>query len=66
MKKIGPCRILRKFVANAYEIGLPDNVGISPIFNVADLYPYKRDDVEELDDQKEVLWEEQMPTTEKP
>jgi hypothetical protein len=44
MKKIGPCRILRKFAANAYEIRLPDNVGISPIFNVADLYPYKRDD----------------------
>jgi hypothetical protein len=44
MKKIGPCRILRKFTANAYEIELQDNVGISPIFNVADLYPYKRDE----------------------
>jgi hypothetical protein len=42
MKKIGPCMILRKFVANSYEIGLPNNVGISPIFNVADLYPYRR------------------------
>jgi hypothetical protein len=28
MKKIGPCRILRKFTANAYEIEFPDNVGI--------------------------------------
>jgi hypothetical protein len=36
-----PCRILRKFSANAYEIELPDNIGISPIFNVADLYPYQ-------------------------
>ena len=40
MKKIGPCRILRKFSANAYELEMPIGVGISPIFNVADLYPY--------------------------
>jgi hypothetical protein len=33
-----------KFAANAYEIELSDNVGISLIFNVAELYPYKRDD----------------------
>jgi hypothetical protein len=53
MKKIGPCRILRKFAANAYETGLPDNVGISLIFNVAELYPYKRDEVRKSNDQKE-------------
>jgi hypothetical protein len=41
LKKIGPCRILRKFSANAYEIELPTDIGISPIFNVADLYPFK-------------------------
>ena len=40
MKKIGPCRILRKFSANVYELEMPTGVGISPIFNVADLYPY--------------------------
>jgi hypothetical protein len=50
MKKIRPCMILIKFAANAYEIGLPDNVGISSIFNVADLYPYRRDDAGESDD----------------
>jgi hypothetical protein len=66
MKKIGPCMILRKFAANAYEIGLLDNVGISPIFNVADMYPYRRDDARESDDHKEVQWEEQLPTAEKP
>ena len=36
-KKIGPCRILRKFSANAYEIELPSDIGISPIFNIVDL-----------------------------
>jgi hypothetical protein len=46
MKNIGPRRILKKFVANAYEIGLPDNVGITSIFNVVDLYPYRRDNEE--------------------
>jgi hypothetical protein len=66
MKNIGPCRILRKFVANAYEIGLTDNVGISLIFNVAELYPYMRDDAGELYDQKEFQWEEQLPTAKKP
>ena len=40
MKNIGPCRILRKFSANAYELEILTGVGISPIFNVADLYPY--------------------------
>ena len=41
MKKIGPCRIVRKFSANAYEIELPEGIGISPTFNIVDLYPYK-------------------------
>lgn len=39
-KKIGPYNILRKFSANAYEIQLPPDIGISPIFNLADLFPY--------------------------
>jgi hypothetical protein len=46
MKRIGPCKILRKFDANTYEIELPDGVGISPIFNVLDLYPYRKNDIE--------------------
>ena len=51
MKKIGPCKILRKFDANAYEIEFPEGVGISPIFNVSYLYPYRKDDKEGSEDQ---------------
>ena len=39
-KKIGLCKILRKFSTNAYELESPSDVGIYPIFNVSDLYPY--------------------------
>jgi hypothetical protein len=56
MKKIGPCNILRKFEANDYEIELLDDVGISPIFNIADMYPYRADEVGGEENQKEVQW----------
>ena len=68
MKKIGPCRIVRKFSANAYEIELPKGIGISPIFNIADLYPYKETESELQKDPagnevQTLNWEEQMPKT---
>ena len=66
MKKIGPCRIVRKFSTNAYEIEFPEGIGISPIFNVANLYPYKETQTElweeTIEDEVQTLnWEEQMP-----
>ena len=41
LKKIGPCKVLRKFSANAYEIELPSDLQVSPIFNVSYLYLFK-------------------------
>jgi hypothetical protein len=66
LKKIGPCKILRKFSSNAYEIELPSGVGISPIFNVAYLYPFKEtEDVsadEPVSDEDQTIeWKEQLP-----
>jgi len=39
LKNIGPCKILRKFDANSYEIGMQEDLGISPIVNISNLYP---------------------------
>jgi len=45
MRKIGPCQILEKYGPNAYKIELPDDIAISPIFNVADLTLYRSPDI---------------------
>ena len=64
MKKIGPCRILRKLSANSYELKMLTGVGILPIFNVADLYPYVAGDtgtfVEDEDPTEDLQWVGQM------
>jgi hypothetical protein len=56
MKKIEPCKVLKKFGANAYEIELPNGIEISLIFNVSDLYPYKVEEAGTSDEQLEVQW----------
>jgi hypothetical protein len=65
MKKIGPCKVLKKFGANAYEIELPDGIRISPIFNVSDLYHYKSEEVKAGNEKLEVQWTKQMTVAEK-
>ena len=64
-KKIGPCKILMKFYSNPYEVELPKDVGIFPIFNVSYLCPYHIDEsshpiAQEKDDQ-ETPWEARLP-----
>jgi hypothetical protein len=62
MKKIGPCRVLKKYGANSYEIELPDGIIISPIFNISDLYPFRAEETETKtgDEQPVIQWTKQM------
>jgi hypothetical protein len=66
MKKIGPCRILRKFGKNAYELEFPEGIGISPIFNISDLYPYRTDTTDTGTEEPVVQWQKQLPVAQKP
>ena len=50
-RKIGPCSILKKFGPNAYEVQLPNGLGLSPTFNVCDLTPYEDSDVATVGDE---------------
>ena len=53
MKRFGPCKILKKFdIGIAYKVELPDDMDISPMLNIVDLYKYheSEDAVIVLDD----------------
>ena len=54
MRKFGPYKILRKFDSrNTYEVELPNDIDISPIFNFFVLHEYyesKDDEVSITDD----------------
>jgi hypothetical protein len=66
MKKIGPSKVLRKFRENAYEIELLDGIEIFPIFNVANLYPYRAGEAETGTEQPVIQWMKQLPLAENP
>ena len=71
LKKIGPCKVLKNFSTNAYEIELPSDLQISPIFNVSDLYPFRdagiQTDGTNLDgDDSSIDWQGQIPHKEQP
>ena len=64
MKNIGPCKILRMFSANAYELEMPTGIGISPIFNVADIYLFVGNDTRHItggkDPNDDLQWLKEM------
>ena len=66
MKKIRPCKVLRKIGENAYEIELSDGIGISLIFNASDLYPYRAGEAEAGTKEPVIHWQKQLPVAEKP
>jgi hypothetical protein len=66
MKKIGPCKIVKKLGANAYEIELPDGIRISPILNISYLYPYIAEEAGADSEKTEVQWTKQISVVEKP
>ena len=49
MKKIGPFKIVKKCGKNSYQIDLPHDINLSPIFNVSNLYAFKGAIVDDVD-----------------
>jgi hypothetical protein len=65
LKKIGPCKILRRFGENYYELELLEDVGIFPIFNIPDLYIYREGGTERSEYQRKIQWGKQILVVEK-
>eukprot|EP01018_Ginkgo_biloba_P036422 Gb_25287 [translate_table: standard] len=58
-KKFGLCRVIRKCGANAYQVDLPGEFDITPVFNISDLYLYSEDD--RTEEPAVVEWQKQLP-----
>lgn len=58
LNTIGPYRILEKRNNNAYKVGLPENLDISPIFNIFYLYAFRDDD--DVEAKNLVQWKQQI------
>jgi hypothetical protein len=63
-KKIGPCNILKKINNNAYKVDLPDELDISHVFNVYELYIFHGDDMGDESEAK-VDWQHIIPSKKK-
>jgi hypothetical protein len=63
-KKIGSCKILKKFNENDYKVDLSGDLDISPVFNVFDLYIFHGDDLGD-DSKAEVDWQQAIPSKKK-
>ena len=60
MKKFGPCKIVKRHdFGNVYEVELPAELNISPVFNILDLIDYYEGD--DGDEVAELQWS--IPTT---
>jgi hypothetical protein len=65
MKKIGPCKVLKKLGENAYEIELPDGIRISR-YSMSQIYIHiKLEEAGTEGEQPGVQWKN-MPVAEKP
>lgn len=65
MKNIGPLKVVHKYGNNTYEVELPPNLGISPIFNVCYFFQYKGNqsvvNEEESIATEDVYWIQDLP-----
>lgn len=41
MKRVGPYKVLAKYGHNSYKVDLPEDLSISPLFNVPGLIKFK-------------------------
>ena len=53
-RKFGPCKIKRRINDNAYLMDLPEELDISPVFNMADLYSLSTESNKEVNEDQSI------------